>query len=155
MAAVEQEFTPQDNLEDLSLDHMNRRTTSLSESPDAKLSFIVSPNNIEVKLVNQAPISMLGFGIKFENESALRPITIIPRIQSVGSSMSFQDALLKIDIFDMDGRGIPIGAGTIACIPLECGQDFRVDGAYVSTRSDERAEVSCRVFNEESPYAAD
>jgi len=116
---------------------------------DAKLNFIVSRNNIDVKLINQDPVSALRFEIEFKSNFIYRPITLIPRIQSLNSCINFRDNFLKIAILDLDGKGLPVGAGTIASIPVESSQEFQVAGAYASSKSAGVREIPYSIIAED------
>ncbi|HUI30452.1 MAG TPA: hypothetical protein VLX91_09570 [Candidatus Acidoferrales bacterium] len=131
--------------------HSLKSGTSLAstEDSDAKLSFVASRNSIDVKLINQEPVSALRFEIEFNSKFVFRPITLIPRIQNLNSNINFQDSSLKVVILDIDGKGIPIGAGTIASIPIKNQQEFQVTGAYASSRTAGTKQIPYSIVNDE------
>ena len=120
-----------------------------ARNSEAKLSFVVSRNSIDVKLINQDPVSALRFEIEFNSKFIYRPITLIPRIQTLNSCINFRDNLLKIAILDLEGKGLPVGAGTVASIPVESRQEFQVAGAYVSSRTAGVKEIAYSIVNED------
>ncbi len=115
---------------------------------DVKLKFIVSRDNIEVRLTNETPVSALRFEIEFRNRFVYRPITLTERVQNLNSYINFQETSLTFVLLDIDGKGISSGEGTIIDIPIDDQQEFQVTAAYASTRTSGIKEIGHTIVNE-------
>ncbi len=115
---------------------------------EPRLTFVVSHNNIEVKLANETAISALRFGITFKNRFVYRPIAFHSRIQNLGGYINFQETLFTVVLLNTDGKGISPGEGTIVSIPIENRQDFKVTAAYASTTTNGVIEIRHSIVNE-------
>jgi hypothetical protein len=115
---------------------------------DPGLTFVVSHNNIDVKLANEMAISALRFGIAFKSKFVCRPITFHPRIQNLNSYINFQETLFTVVLLNIDGEGITPGEGTIVSIPIDNRQDFQVTAAYAAKSTTAIKEIRHAVINE-------
>ncbi len=117
---------------------------------DTKLQFVVTSNNIEVKLSNSAAISSLRFEIDFGRGFKYKVPELCARIQNINTNIIFQENVLTFVLLDIDGKGITPGEGTIASIPLENGKDFKVTAAYASSRLSGLKEIEYTISHADS-----
>lgn len=99
------------------------------------LQFIIGNHDIDIKLLNNIPISALRFEVVFRKKFNYKAPDLSERIQNLNSYINFQDNVITFVLLDIDGKGITPGDGTILKIPIEADQDFEISGAYASTRT--------------------
>ena len=117
---------------------------------DASLQFILTGNNLEVKLLNSSSILALRFEIEFARGFKYKVPETGARIQNLNTNIDFQENTLTFVVLDIVGNGITPGDGTIVNIPLEGNKNFEVTAAYISSRANGLKEVEYTITDGDS-----
>jgi len=140
-------------------DPIRRLCTTIASSfphsgTDANLHFILTGNNLEVKLSNSVPVLALRFEIEFARGFKYKVPELGARIQNLNTNIDFQENTLTFVVLDIIGNGIATGEGTVANILLEGTKDFKVAAAYISSRANGLKEVEYTVVDGDSLFGS-
>jgi len=116
----------------------------------ARLDFVLTQSGVDARLVNHFPVSALRFEIAFESDFRYRVPELSSRIEGLNSFINFQDNVLTFVLLGIEGKRISPGSGTIATIPLDHDQDFRVTSAYASFGTGSIGEIEHTIATEPS-----
>lgn len=115
-----------------------------------KLHFIVTTNNIEVKLLNNEAITALRFEIEFDSTFIYRTPELHAMVQRFNTDINFQKNILTFNLMDIEEKGIMPGGETILSIPFISGKSFKVTKAYASSRTNELRKIEYTISNDNS-----